>query len=52
MQFNLLATVVALLTFFGISAIMALSLNLQYGLATLCIGGGEATAVILENVAS
>lgn len=33
MQFNLLATVVALLTFFGISAIMALSLNLQYGLA-------------------
>ncbi|MCA9808628.1 MAG: thiolase family protein, partial [Cyanobacteria bacterium HKST-UBA06] len=26
--------------------------NLQYGLATLCIGGGEATAVILENVAS
>ena len=33
MQFNLLATTIALLTFFGISAIMALSLNLQYGLA-------------------
>jgi len=33
MQFNLLATIIALLTFFGISAIMALSLNLQYGLA-------------------
>ncbi len=33
MQFDLFATAIALLTFFGISAIMALSLNLQYGLA-------------------
>lgn len=33
MTFDFLATTIALLTFFGISAIMALSLNLQYGLA-------------------
>jgi branched-chain amino acid transport system permease protein len=32
MNIDLLATAVALLTFFGISAIMALSLNLEYGL--------------------
>jgi branched-chain amino acid transport system permease protein len=32
-QINLLATTIALLTFFGISAIMALSLNLEYGIA-------------------
>ncbi len=33
MNINLLGTAIALLTFFGISAIMALSLNLEYGLA-------------------
>src|SRR5512146_883548 len=33
MNIDLLATAIALLTFFGISAIMALSLNLEYGLA-------------------
>jgi branched-chain amino acid transport system permease protein len=33
MNINLLATAISLLTFFGISAIMALSLNLEYGLA-------------------
>jgi branched-chain amino acid transport system permease protein len=33
MSFDLFATLVALLTFFGISALMALSLNLEYGIA-------------------
>ncbi len=33
MNIDLLATTIALLTFFGISALMALSLNLEYGLA-------------------
>jgi len=33
MQFDLLSTTITLLTLFGIAAIMALSLNLQYGLA-------------------
>ncbi len=33
MNIELLATAIALLTFFGISAMMALSLNLEYGLA-------------------
>lgn len=33
MNIDLFATLVALLTFFGISALMALSLNLEYGLA-------------------
>jgi branched-chain amino acid transport system permease protein len=33
MNIDLVATVIALLTFFSISAIMALSLNLEYGLA-------------------
>ncbi len=33
MNIDLLVTAIALLTFFGISAIMALSLNLEYGLA-------------------
>ena len=33
MNVDLLATGIALLTFFSISAIMALSLNLEYGLA-------------------
>jgi len=33
MNFDLVATIIALLTFFGIAAIMALSLNLEYGLA-------------------
>jgi branched-chain amino acid transport system permease protein len=33
MNIDLLATAIALLTFFGLSAIMALSLNLEYGLA-------------------
>ncbi|MCC7450200.1 MAG: branched-chain amino acid ABC transporter permease [Anaerolineae bacterium] len=33
MNFDLVATIITLLTFFGIAAIMALSLNLEYGLA-------------------
>lgn len=33
MNIDLLATVIALATFFGISALMALSLNLEYGVA-------------------
>ena len=33
MNIDVLATAIAVLTFFGISAIMALSLNLEYGLA-------------------
>jgi branched-chain amino acid transport system permease protein len=33
MNIDLVATLIALLTFFGISALMALSLNLEYGLA-------------------
>lgn len=33
MTIDLLATTIALVTFFGISALMALSLNLEYGLA-------------------
>ncbi len=33
MQIDLVATTIALLTFFGISALMSLSLNLEYGLA-------------------
>src|SRR5258706_15191556 len=33
MNIDVVATAIALLTFFGISAIMALSLNLEYGLA-------------------
>ena len=33
MNIDLVATIIALLTFFGISAIMALSLNIEYGLA-------------------
>lgn len=33
MTFDLTATLIALLTFFGIAALMALSLNLQYGVA-------------------
>ncbi|MBZ0294974.1 MAG: branched-chain amino acid ABC transporter permease [Anaerolineae bacterium] len=33
MNLDLVATVIALLTFFGISALMALSLNLEYGVA-------------------
>ena len=33
MQIDLLATTIALLTFFGISALIALSLNLEYGIA-------------------
>jgi acetyl-CoA C-acetyltransferase len=24
--------------------------NMRYGLATLCIGGGEASAVVIENL--
>ncbi len=32
MNIDLIATVVAMLTFFGISAMIALSLNLEYGL--------------------
>src|SRR5437867_2401395 len=30
---DIFATIIALLTFFGISALMALSLNLEYGIA-------------------
>ena len=33
MQIDIVATLIALLTFFGISALMALSLNLEYGVA-------------------
>ena len=33
MQIDLIATLLALMTFFGISALMALSLNLEYGVA-------------------
>jgi branched-chain amino acid transport system permease protein len=33
MNIDLGATIIALLTFFGISALMALSLNLEYGIA-------------------
>jgi len=33
MNIDYLATALALLTFFGISALMALSLNLEYGVA-------------------
>src|SRR5262249_26521324 len=33
MNLDLAATLIALLTFFGISALMALSLNLEYGVA-------------------
>src|SRR5215813_9386068 len=33
MNIDLAATIIALLTFFGISALMALSLNLEYGVA-------------------
>ncbi len=33
MNIDLIATIIALLTFFGISALMALSLNLEYGVA-------------------
>jgi branched-chain amino acid transport system permease protein len=33
MNIDLMATAIALITFFGISALMALSLNLEYGLA-------------------
>ena len=33
MNIDLLATTIALLTFFGISSLMALSLNLEYGVA-------------------
>jgi branched-chain amino acid transport system permease protein len=33
MNIDLVATLIALLTFFGISALMAISLNLEYGLA-------------------
>ena len=33
MHIDILATTIAILTFFGISAIMAISLNLEYGLA-------------------
>ena len=33
MNIDLIATLIALLTFFGIAALMAISLNLEYGLA-------------------
>ena len=33
MNIDIIATIIALMTFFGISSLMAISLNLEYGVA-------------------
>ena len=49
MNVDLPATIIALLTFFGISGLMALSLNLEYGFAGIGVGAAFAGLFSTKN---